>query len=590
MIEPRVYRAAFIPAVLAVVLVMFSIESRPRALPQGLPADVLFDGRQAASTTRQLVDGAADRRPGTPGNLALAESLRGTLRSRGFAVERDRFERDGKQLVNVIGRRAGKSRRQIVVVAARDASGVPDATGSAGDTAALLELSRVFEGRPSRKTLVLASVDGATLGDVGARRLAGKLESPGLVDGVLVISNLAARSRKRPAVLTWSGDATRAGIGLQRTVADSIRQEIAVPASEASPAGQLARLAFPLGIGGQGILLDEGYDAVRIAGGGEVPDSGASQPAAVDEDRLGGLGRATLRSMTALDQGGRPEHGPRAYVTAVSQVLPGWVLTLLGISLLLPALVAAVDAFARARRRRLAIAPWFSWLGAGVLAIVLGLGLSYVLVLAGATPEPPAAAVSPALYPLDTAAGAVLGVVLVATALAWIALRTLAVRTDRALADPAEPGAGVAVSLVLTLAALALWAVNPFSALLLAPGVHLWLLAILVDPPPSRRARLVMVAAGVVLPALLATYSLIVLGLDPLAGAWYLFLLVTGGHVSVASALLGCVLVATLGSVIAIARAPHPEVETRTEGPSVRGPGSYAGPGSLGGTSSALRR
>ena len=590
MIEPRIYRAAFVPAVLAMVLVMFSIESRPRALPQGLPADVLFDGRQAASTTRQLVTTAPDRRAGRPGNLALAANVRRTLRSRGFAVELDRFERDGKQLVNVIGRRAGKSRRQIVVLAARDASGVPDATGSAGDTAALLELSRVFEGRPSRRTLVLASVDGSTLGEVGARRLAGRLESPDLVDGVLAISSLAARSTERPAVLTWSNDVTRAGIGLQRTVSDSIRQELAAPASGASPAGQLARLAFPIGIGAQGVLLDEGYEAVRIAGDGEVGETGGSQPTDVDEDRLGGLGRATLRSVTALDQGGRPEHGPRNYITAVSQVLPGWVLRLLALTLLLPALVAAVDAFARARRRRLAVAPWFSWLGAGVLALLLGLGLSYVLVLTGAATDPPAAPVPPGLYPLDASAGLVLAVVVVAAALAWIALRALAVRADRALQDPAEPEAGVAVSLVLTLAALALWAVNPFSALLLAPGVHLWMLATLVDPPPSRRARLVMVAAGAVLPALLAAYNLTVLGLDPLAGAWYLFLLVTGGHVSVVSALLGCVLAAALGSVIAIARTPHPEVETKADGPSVRGPGSYAGPGSLGGTPSALRR
>ena len=157
MIEPRIYRAAFVPTVLAVVLVMFSFESRPPPLPQGLAADVLFEGRQAAATTRQIVAGGRDRRAGTPGDMALAARLRRTLQARGFAVESDRFERDGKDLVNVIGRRAGKSRRQIVVLAARDASGVPDATGSAADTAALFELSRVFEGRPSSKTLVPVS-------------------------------------------------------------------------------------------------------------------------------------------------------------------------------------------------------------------------------------------------------------------------------------------------------------------------------------------------------------------------------------------------------------------------------------------------
>ena len=76
----------------------------------------------------------------------------------------------------MIGRRAGRSRRQIVVVAARDAAGGPDAAGSAADTAALVELARVFEGRPSNKTLMLASVDGSTLGDVGVTRLLDELD------------------------------------------------------------------------------------------------------------------------------------------------------------------------------------------------------------------------------------------------------------------------------------------------------------------------------------------------------------------------------------------------------------------------------
>ena len=40
MIEPRIYRAAFVPALLAVVLTMFSFQSRPGPLRQGLPADV----------------------------------------------------------------------------------------------------------------------------------------------------------------------------------------------------------------------------------------------------------------------------------------------------------------------------------------------------------------------------------------------------------------------------------------------------------------------------------------------------------------------------------------------------------------------
>ena len=64
MIEPRVYRAAFVPALLAIVLAMFSFESRPRALPQGLAADVLFDGAQAADLATRIATDAPDRRAG----------------------------------------------------------------------------------------------------------------------------------------------------------------------------------------------------------------------------------------------------------------------------------------------------------------------------------------------------------------------------------------------------------------------------------------------------------------------------------------------------------------------------------------------
>src|SRR3954467_3591294 len=219
MIEPRIYRAAFVPALVATVLAAFSLEARPRPLPQGLAADVLFDGNIAGSQARAIAAGAPDRRPGRRGDVATANRVAASLSGRGFSVERVRFTRDDEQLVNVIGRRPGKSRRQIVVVAGRDAAAVPDVPGSAGDTAALLELARVFEGRPSRKTLVLASVDGSTLGQAGADELADRLGDPGLVDAVLVMSDLGAKRRKGGALVAWSNGHERAGIGRPRTAA-----------------------------------------------------------------------------------------------------------------------------------------------------------------------------------------------------------------------------------------------------------------------------------------------------------------------------------------------------------------------------------
>ena len=290
---------------------------------------MVFGGAEAVATTRAIVGAGEDRRAGTVGDREAARVTVEAFRTRGFSVEVDRFESDGKDLVNVIGRRAGSTRRQVLVLAARDASGVPDAGGSAADTAALIELARVFEGRPSERTIVLASVDGSALGEVGARRLADRLPNPDLVDGTLVLSGLGAPTSEPPAVVGWSTGTDRAGLGLQRTVAGALREELERVAEAPSPAGQLARLAFPVGVGSQGPLIEAGFDAVRIAGGGELADTSASTVDQVDEDRIGGLGRGAFRVLDALDRSGAPDGKPGAYLTAVSQVMPGWVLSLL---------------------------------------------------------------------------------------------------------------------------------------------------------------------------------------------------------------------------------------------------------------------
>jgi hypothetical protein len=549
-IEPRIYRAAFVPALLAVVLTMFSFESRPRALPQGLAADVLFDGNQAAELATRIAGEAPDRRAGSKGDRATARLVADTFAARGFGGGGgarpvvQRFTHADRPLVNVIGRRAGSSGRQIVIVAARDAATVPDVPGSASDTAALMQLARVYQGRPSEKTLVLASVDGSNLGEVGARELVAELPEPDLVDAVIVISDLGSRVSEGALLQAWSNDSTRAGIGLQRTVADSIRQELGSSPGGSGSLGQLARLSFPIGIGAQGVLLDRGYDAVRISGSGELPPEGNGPPEAIDPDRLGSLGRATLRTVTAVDEGPRPEHGPRSYVQAVSQVLPGWVLSLLAGSLLLPVLVASVDAFARARRRHVDVLRWMRWLAAWVAPFLAALALAQFLALVGATPSPPAAPVPPDVLPLDGPALGVLAGVLVAMVLAFLLARWLAVRPDPELELEPDLGAGVALGLMIAAGSLLLWLVNPYAGLLVVPAAHLWMLLALTRPLPDRRVRIVLIAVGLAPALLVAVYYMFALSVDPLSGLWYLLMLVTGQSVGLLTSLIGCVMLA----------------------------------------------
>jgi hypothetical protein len=591
-IESRIYRAAFVPALVVLVLAMFSFESRPRPPSQGLAADVLFDGRQAAQRAATIAEEEPDRRPGRPGNRATADLVAERFERQGFRVERQVFTHAGRALENVIARRAGRFRSQIVIVAARDAAVVPDGPGSAADTAALLELGRVFHGRPSRKTLVLASVDGSTLGEVGTARLIDDLGAPELVDALLVVSDLGSDAGGGSFVQAWSNDARRAGIGLQRTMADSIRQELDQSVEGTGVLGQLARLSFPIGIGSQGVLLDDRFDSVRVSASGELPPAGDGPVEAIDEDRLGTLGRATLRTVTAIDQNGRPEHGPGSYLLVVSQVLPGWVVGLLAGTLLLPVLVTTVDTLARARRRQLPVFPWLRWVGAWTAPFLAGFAVAEVLALAGATPAPPAAPVPPAYLPLDGPALAVLGGVAAAMLLGFALARFLAARPDASLKRPVEPGAAVALTLVLSLSALVLWLVNPYAGLLAVPAAHLWMIVVLTRPVPARRTRAVMIGLGVLPALLVALYYFVELSIDPLEGAWYLLMLVTGDTVGVIASLVACVMLAVLCGTVEIAvRVPDELKPEEPElGPSVYGPGAHAGRGSLGGTESTLRR
>ena len=75
MIEPRIYRAAFAPALLAFVLAMFSLGGRPAPLPQSGAADVLFDGRSANQQLQSIVQQAPSRKPGSAGDASVAGAV-----------------------------------------------------------------------------------------------------------------------------------------------------------------------------------------------------------------------------------------------------------------------------------------------------------------------------------------------------------------------------------------------------------------------------------------------------------------------------------------------------------------------------------
>ena len=80
------------------------------------------------------------------------------------------------------------------------------------------------------------------------------------------------------------------------------------------------------------------------------------------------------------------------------------------------------------------------------------------------------------------------------------------------------------------------------------------------------------------------------LGVDPFGLAWSGALLVAGGHLSVLTVIEWSVVAGCALSLVLIAARSVKQAVPEEQPVSIRGPVTYAGPGSLGGTKSALRR
>jgi hypothetical protein len=437
------------------------------------------------------------------------------------------------------------------------------------------------------------STSGASTGYAGTRAWAEQAGRAGPVDGVLVLGDLASRRTRRPVVVPWSDAGAPAPLRLQRTVEAAVRREVGRRPGGAGILAQWFRRALPATLSEQGTIDGAGLPAVLLSATGERgPDPGA----AVSARRMDAYGRAALRALAAMDAA-RVRGGDRsvlrdgpAGVVAFRNVLPDWATRMLVGTLLLPALLTALDAFFRARRRRLAVGPWALWLAAAAAPLVAAWAWARLLGLTGALHAPPALVPLGAVPVRAGDAVAIVSVVLVA-ALAWLGLRPL-VRAGRARrGHPVAGGLDATAGLVLALAATVAWVVNPYLAALMLPAAHAWLFAGAPDgrlPFPLAAAA---VPAGLLAPALVLIYAVRAFAAGPVGLPWLLLLGTASGHVSVLTLALAAALLAALVAVIRILTARRRMAATAPPEPvRTRGPMSYAGPGSLGGTESALRR
>jgi len=620
MLNGRIYRAAFAPFLIALAIAAFSLTARPAPLTSTLAPDA-FDGRQAFAELRRLTAEFPARRPGSAGDEELAQRVAQTISGLGgtagggFLVHATRVRGqtiDGEQtLQTVIAQRPGSTGESpIVILAHRDAAARSSVAQLSG-TAALIELARVFAARETRRTIVLVSTSGGSGADAGAADFAAAqtasaaghagLGAVGTVDAAIVLGDVASTHVSEPIVVPYSDGYGDASDQLQRTVAGAISHEAGIEPGAPSTIGQLAHLAFGLAPGEQGVLDAAGLPAVLVQVSGErgPVGGGPSSREEVSAERMEGLGRAVLSAVDALDVAPDVESQPQTGLVLARQIVPAWALALLIATLLIPPAAVLMDGLARARRRREPVGRWSAWaLACGLPFLVCAL-FALLLGALGAIVGTPYAPVPAGAMGFDgAAASAVLSCALV-LGLAWLGWPVLVRRLGLEVRPTPEAAggadvAGIATLLVLGLVALLAWVFDPYAALLVVPALHLLLPIASPEHRPRPIAGLGLLALALLPLGLLVAFYAHQLGYGPGGVAWTAVLLLAGGHVGLGAVLLWS---GAFGCMVAIGLlALTPPADPVALGPdecpelTIRGPLSYAGPGSLGGTESALRR
>ncbi len=554
MINFRLYRLAFIPAVIAIGVVMFSLEGAPDPLEPGTLRGE-FDGARAAAFARQIVNAAPDRTPGSDGDNRVADIVSDHLGDTPTgAVSEQRYDStyqgDDVSLRNVLLTLPGTTDETVVIVAARDAARSPAAASSAAATGILIELANTFR-ISHRLTYVLASVSGSEAGAAGVRQLIESLPDPGSVAGIIVISQPGAANPRQPFVVSSATNTSTASAQLVETAALAVSQQAGRPAGGPGALTQLARLAVPSGLGDQAPLIAAGFDAVAISSAGERPlDSGDDQTDDVSAHSIDAFGRSVQSTVGALDFAtSTPAHGPGTYVRLGSNLIPGWALATLALALLLPAAVAAGDLCARVARRDVGFVPGLVWAAGCALPFIGALAVLYALALVGLVPRPPFP-FDPGLYGLGAR-----GAITFALMLIVLAGSVVLLRGRNITASAAPEGAFAACAAIAVVALLAVWLINPYLALLLTPAAHVWLLA----ARPGRWAQVrTGLAAVLALIPLAAGLAAVAAALDlGLSAPWTFTLMVADGQIGLLEALAGCMLAGALaGAVVIAARTP----------------------------------
>src|SRR5919202_605880 len=570
-VNGRLYRGTWLLLGLPLLVAAFSV-ARPQQLPPPSLAST-FDARNAVALARDLATNHPNRYPGSVGALQAADWFRDQLRPYGFSVRTEPFTAvipgQGRvRLQNLVAQAVGRSPQTIVVMAHRDDDGIgPGANDNASGTAALVELARACSVRvTSAHTIDFLSTDGGAFGGLGAVHF---LESRAVRTDVIAVVNLDTVAGHGPVRLQIAGDTPRSPSGvLLQTASARIAAETGRAPERPGTLRQLLDLGLPFSLYEQAPFLAQGIPALTITTGGDAPPDAASDTIAhLDARRFGQVGDAAQSLLATLDQGLEFAQGTSSYLD-VGRLIRGWAVELVLIGALLPFLAAAVDLFARCRRRRIPLAPalrsYRSRLGFWIWVALL----FELFTVLGAWPQGAARPLAPASAAArDWPAAALLGLAFLAL-LGWLVTRERLL-PRRPVRSEEELAGHTAALLCLGALSLVVVALNPFALVFLLPSLQAWLWLPNVQRV-SRWGRAAVLAAGFLGPAILIGSFAIRFGLGWDA-PWYLLELRGVGYLPFAVLPVAVAWLAGAAQVTALAAGRYAPYPSRAERPP-RGP------------------
>jgi hypothetical protein len=471
----RLYRVLTGVALLALVLAALAVQ-HPAAPP---PPDqtitvsgnaIIHDAHEQSAAEHQAAGSCCAA--GSAGELAGATDMAAKLETFDKSPQIVQFAsnlawRDQPvPMINVIAYHPGAQAGVIAVIAHRDGDGVQPAVGSG----MLIEIGRALAPLKLRRGVVLVSTDGGTTGAQGADRFARTWPLADQIVSAITIDSIAGPDGATLRLLTR----TLVPRGTSTTLVAAARQAITL-AGGAEPklpsmVDQLSGYAVPYAPTEQSPLLGQQIPAIGLTA------TGTPEPERFKQLTAGQLGQsasaiamlvATLDAAPSIAQGGSP------VVFAGVSAVRGWLLKLALILLLLPSLACVLLLVARARRRRLPLAPGMWALGWRLSTWLVGLLTVWLLTLAPGKLLP-AISAPPLPHRTGVTTSGIVIVVLV-TAIYWRFVSRPRLRRGGP-STGGERTIGLTTGMLgLMLAGLMLAAINPFVLIVIVPAAHAWL-------------------------------------------------------------------------------------------------------------------